>query len=175
MRVLLTSDTHGPRSAPLPPALLRAATQADVVVHAGDWCDVETWQQLGTASRTLVGVVGNNDGADLRAVLPEVADVVIGGLRVVVVHDAGAAAGRERRCAARFPGADLVVFGHSHVPWDSTINVDNRSMHLLNPGSPTEPRRQPEPTYLKLIITDRRVVSTTLHRMERTTATQRRR
>ncbi len=175
MKVLLTSDTHGPRSAPLPGELLEVAAAADVVVHAGDWCDVETWEQLRAASRELVGVVGNNDGPDLRAVLPEVVEVVIGGMRVVVVHESGAAGGRDRRCARRFPSADLVVFGHSHVPWRSTINIDNRSMHLLNPGSPTQPRRQPRPSFMIISIEGGTLLDASLHHLPRTTAAQRRR
>lgn len=175
MKVLLTSDTHGPRSAPLPGELLDAAAAADVVVHAGDWCDVETWEQLRAVTRELVGVVGNNDGPDLRAVMPEVAEVVIAGLQVVVVHESGAAGGRDRRCARRFPATDLIVFGHSHVPWCSTINIDNRSMHIINPESPTEPRRQPRPSFMIIDIVEGKLLDASLHHLPRTTATQRRR
>ncbi len=173
--VLITSDTHGPRSSPLPRELLDAAAAADVVLHAGDWCDAATWHQLDEASRVLVGVAGNNDGRDLHERLPEVANVMIGGLRVVVVHDSGPSAGRERRCARRFPLADVLVFGHSHIPWQTVINNDNRSMHLLNPGSPTEPRRQPRPSYLTVGVTNGHILTTTLHAMPRTTAACRRR
>ena len=74
----------------------------------------------------------------------------VGGLRFAVVHETGDARGRERRCDAWFgPGsddpADVLVFGHSHVPWDSTTPA---GLRLLNPGSPTDRRRQPFCTYL---------------------------
>jgi predicted phosphodiesterase len=66
------------------------------------------------------------------------------------VHETGASAGRERRCAGRYPAADVVVFGHSHIPWDTTTDS---GLRLLNPGSPTDRRRQPFPTYLTATVT----------------------
>lgn len=82
---------------------------------------------------------------ELRARLPEVAYADLDGLRLAVVHETGPASGRERRCALRFPETDLLVFGHSHIPWDSTAA---NGLRLLNPGSPTDRRRQPAATYL---------------------------
>jgi putative phosphoesterase len=85
-------------------------------------------------------VYGNNDGDRLRARLPEVAEVTIDGIRFAMIHETGAATGREARCEAQFPDADVLVFGHSHIPWDTTTQ---RGLRLLNPGSPTDRRRQP--------------------------------
>jgi predicted phosphodiesterase len=77
-----------------------------------------------------------------------VARAEVGGLRVAVVHETGDAKGRERRCAARFPGTDVLFFGHSHIPWDSTTAT---GLRLLNPGSPTDRRRQPTGTFLTAV------------------------
>jgi putative phosphoesterase len=161
VRLVITADTHVPRRArDLPAALWEAVVAADVVVHAGDWVDVRLLDAMVEASRRLVGVYGNNDGPALRARLPEVARVELAGVRVAVVHETGAATGRERRCAARFPDTDLLVFGHSHIPWDTTAPG---GLRLVNPGSPTDRRRQPVHTYLTADLDDGRITDVTLH------------
>ncbi|MFD9366202.1 metallophosphoesterase family protein [Streptomyces sp. NPDC060020] len=163
MRLLLTSDTHVPaRARHLPQALLTAVDEADVVVHAGDWTDEATLDVLESRSRRLLAVYGNNDGPALRRRLPEIARAELGGLRFAVVHETGAADGRERRCAARFPDADVLVFGHSHIPWDSTAPS---GLRLLNPGSPTDRRRQPHHTFLTLTVADGALHDVVLHRL----------
>ncbi|MEU5313012.1 metallophosphoesterase [Streptomyces sp. NPDC021562] len=163
MRLLLTSDTHLPKRAKrLPDRLLAELPRADVVIHAGDWVDEATLDLLETGSRRLVGVYGNNDGPGLRARLPEVAYADLGGLRFGVVHETGAAQGREARCAARFPDLDVLVFGHSHIPWDTTAPG---GLRLLNPGSPTDRRRQPHCTYLTATVADGTLTEVTLHRL----------
>ena len=152
MRAVVLADTHVPRRArDLPPALWAAIDAADVVVHAGDWVSRDLVDAI-AARAELVGVFGNNDGPDVRAVLPEVARVTLGDLRVAVVHETGQAAGRERRMAAAFPDTDLLVFGHSHVPWDTTTP---NGLRLLNPGSPTDRRRQPDGTWVELAVEGR--------------------
>ncbi|MEU1200930.1 metallophosphoesterase [Streptomyces sp. NPDC005813] len=163
MRLLLMSDTHLPKRArQLPAALLAELPRADVVVHAGDWVDTATLDLLEDRSRTLIGVYGNNDGPALRARLPEIARADLGGLRLGVVHETGAAKGREQRCADRFPDLDVLVFGHSHIPWDTTAAT---GLRLLNPGSPTDRRRQPDCTYMTATVTDGRLSEVTLHRL----------
>jgi hypothetical protein len=107
MRLLLISDTHVPgRGRRVPEAVWRAVDAADVVVHAGDWVGAELLDALERRSRRLIGVYGNNDGPALRARLPEVATAELDGLRLAVVHETGAATGRERRCARQFPDTD---------------------------------------------------------------------
>ncbi|WEV23863.1 metallophosphoesterase [Streptomyces sp. 71268] len=166
MRLLLTSDTHLPRRAKaLPPPLLDEVERADVVIHAGDWVDVATLDLLEERAERLVGVWGNNDGPALRERLPEVAYAELGGLRFGVVHETGPAQGRERRCAERFPDLDVLVFGHSHIPWDS-VSADGR-LRLLNPGSPTDRRRQPYCTYLTATASAGRLTDVELHRLPR--------
>ncbi|MFK4118749.1 metallophosphoesterase family protein [Streptomyces longwoodensis] len=163
MRLLLVSDTHLPKRAKVLPApLLDELPRADVVVHAGDWVDTATLDLLEERSRQLVAVYGNNDGPALRARLPEVAYADLGGLRFGVVHETGPAQGREARCAARFPDLDVLVFGHSHIPWDTTAST---GLRLLNPGSPTDRRRQPHCTYLTAAVTDGRLTDVVLHRL----------
>lgn len=145
-RLLIIADTHLPKRAKrLPSAVLAAAAEADLVIHAGDWVDTATLDLLDARSRRLVGVRGNNDGPELRDRLPEVARVRVEQLDIAIVHETGAAAGRERRADAAFAGTDVLVFGHSHIPWDT---VSPAGMRLINPGSPTDRRRQPECTMM---------------------------
>lgn len=163
VRLLITSDTHLPlRAKRLPDRLLAELPRADVVLHAGDWVDEATLDLLESRSRRLIGVYGNNDGPGLRARLPEVAHADLGGLRFGVVHETGPAQGREARCAARFPDLDVLVFGHSHIPWDTTAPG---GLRLLNPGSPTDRRRQPHCTYLTATVGDGALTEVTLHRL----------
>ncbi|MDT0565890.1 metallophosphoesterase [Streptomyces sp. DSM 3412] len=163
MRLLLLSDTHLPKRAKaLPGRILAELPRADVVVHAGDWVDEDTLDLLRARSRRLVAVYGNNDGPGLRARLPEVARAELDGLRLAVVHETGPAQGRESRCAARFPDTDVLVFGHSHIPWDTTTST---GLRLLNPGSPTDRRRQPHCTYMTATVADGVLTEVHLHRL----------
>ena len=137
---------------------------ADVVVHAGDWESVALLDELTQRAARLLACVGNNDGGDLRRRLPPVARAELAGVRVAVVHDSGPARGREQRMAARFPDTDLVVFGHSHIPWDGTAA---NGLRLLNPGSPTDRRRQPSCTYMTATVEAKSVTGVRLHALPR--------
>ena len=163
MRLLLIADTHLPlRAKALPDQVWREVDAADVVVHAGDWVEVALLDELEARSERLIGVYGNNDGADLRARLPEIARADLGGVRLAVVHETGAKQGRERRCDELFPDTDVLVFGHSHIPWDT---VTPNGMRLLNPGSPTDRRRQPFCTYQTAEIRDGELRDVTRHEL----------
>ena len=163
MRLVLISDTHLPvRAKKLPAPVWDAVDDADVVIHAGDWVSVDLLDELDSRAARLVGCWGNNDGPELRARLPEVARVTLDGLSVAVVHETGPAKGREERCATAYPGVDLLVFGHSHIPWDTT---GPGGLRLLNPGSPTDRRRQPYCTYQTATITAGRLEQVALHNL----------
>ena len=154
-RLLLLADTHVPKRArDLPAQVWRAVEEADVVIHAGDWVDVRLLDELESRSGRLLAVVGNNDLGELRERLPEVARTEVDGVRLGVVHDTGQATGREERTSRLHPDLDVLVFGHSHIPWDT---VTPRGLRLLNPGSPTDRRRQPHCTFMWLEIGNGRV------------------
>jgi putative phosphoesterase len=150
-RLLLLADTHLPKRAKvLPDRVWRAVDEADVVFHAGDWVDEATLDALEDRAARLVGVWGNNDGEGLRRRLPEVARVELDGVRFAMTHETGSRDGRERRMELAFPRAetDVLVFGHSHIPWDTTAPS---GLRLLNPGSPTDRRRQPACTFMTAV------------------------
>lgn len=161
-RVLLLADTHVPKRArDLPEEVWRAVAEADLVIHAGDWVDVALLDELESRAPALLACWGNNDGPELRTRLPEVARATTEGVRVAVVHETGAAAGRDHRMRQEYPDADLLVFGHSHIPWDTAHD----GLRLLNPGSPTDRRRQPHCTYTTLRLREGRVEDVALHRL----------
>ena len=166
--VLLLADTHLPtRAKDLPAPVWDAVDAADVVVHAGDWVDVALLDQLEARSARLVACYGNNDGPPLRARLPEVARAEIAGVRLAVVHETGPKDGRERRCSEAYPDVDVLVFGHSHIPWDTATPT---GLRLLNPGSPTDRRRQPSCSYMTMSLVAGRVDEVVLHRLPPRTA-----
>ncbi len=163
-RVLVISDTHLPKRAKdLPEAVWAAVDDADLVVHAGDWVDLATLDRLEARSARLLACWGNNDGPDLRVRLPEVARATVDGVRVAVVHETGPRQRREERMRAEYPDTDLLVFGHSHIPWDTR----HEGLRLLNPGSPTDRRREPHCTFLTLRLADGAVHDVVLHRLPR--------
>jgi uncharacterized protein len=160
-RLLLLADTHVPRRArDLPGEVWSAVEAADVVIHAGDWVEVGLLDALEQRASRLVACYGNNDGPALRERLPEVARAQVDGLSLAVVHETGPATGRERRCDQAFADVDLLVFGHSHIPWDTTTPG---GLRLLNPGSPTDRRRQPSCTYLTARVDGGTLTDVVLH------------
>ena len=161
MRLLLLADTHVPRRArDLPPSVWSQVEAADAVLHAGDWVDVALLDALETRANRLIGCWGNNDGEPLRERLPEMARVTLEGVRFAVVHETGPSVRRDERMAAAYDDVDVLVFGHSHIPWDTTAAT---GLRLLNPGSPTDRRRQPVGTYMTVDVTGGTVHDVTLH------------
>jgi len=143
VRVVVLADTHAPRRWRVcPPRVAGHLRRADLILHAGDVCTASVLTELAEYA-PVVAVLGNNDGpdvADWGAVAT--AELDLDGLRVAMVHDSGAAAGRMARMRRRFLAADLVVFGHSHIPLDQS----GPGLRIFNPGSPTDRRRQPHGT-----------------------------
>ena len=126
----------------MPEACIERLIAADLIVHAGDLSALSVLRELQTYGR-LVAVHGNVDDAEVRAALPETAELALAGARIAVLHDAGPAGGRLERLRRRFPEADAVIFGHSHLPRHETAPD---GLQIFNPGSPTERRRSPWPS-----------------------------
>lgn len=162
-RLLILADTHLPKRAKvLPEEVWSAVDEADLVVHAGDWVDVATLDELEQRSRRLLAVYGNNDHGELRERLPEVAREEVEGVRIGVVHETGDSKRREARCSEQYPDLDVLVFGHSHIPWDTTTST---GLRLINPGSPTDRRRQPHCTYMTAVAEAGEIRNLQLHRL----------
>ncbi|REF01068.1 metallophosphoesterase family protein [Thermomonospora umbrina] len=155
MHVTVLSDTHAPRRwRSCPPAVAALLRGADLILHAGDVCTTEVLDEL-AGYAPVRAVLGNNDGPDLAARgVPETLDLDLDGLRVSMIHDSGPAKGRLARMRRRFPAAELVVFGHSHIPLDESGD----GLRLFNPGSPTDRRRQPHGTVGLLDVRDGELV-----------------
>ena len=162
MRALLLSDTHAPRHwKACPPALLPHLEAADVILHAGDVCTPDVLDLLAGFAPVHV-VMGNNDVpevADWGA--PETLQIELEGVRIGMIHDSGPKQGRAARLRRRFPTADLVVFGHSHIP----LYEAGDGLRILNPGSPTDRRRQPTGTVATLDLRDGAVVDARMDRL----------
>lgn len=158
--VVVVADTHIRRGGArrLPDAAYAHLERADVVLHAGDILVGEVLDEL-AGFAPVHAVLGNNDH-ELLGVLPEVVELGIDGVKVAMVHDSGATAGRAARMRRIFPAADVVIFGHSHIPCLEP-GVDGQL--LLNPGSPTERRRQPVHTLATFDVEDGLVVASTIH------------
>ena len=143
MRVIVLSDTHAPRRwRSCPPRVAEQLRGADLILHAGDVCIAPVLAELAQYA-PVTAVLGNNDGPDVADWgAAETAALTLDGLRVAMLHDSGPSAGRLARLRRRFPEADLVVFGHSHIPLDES----GYGLRIFNPGSPTDRRRQPHGT-----------------------------
>jgi len=154
MKIVAISDTHAPRRwKSCPPRVAEHLRTADLILHAGDVCTAAVLDEL-AAYAPVHAVLGNNDGADVAAWgAPETLDLDLAGLKVSMIHDSGPSAGRLGRMRRRFPQADLVVFGHSHIPLDESAG----GLRIFNPGSPTDRRRQPHGTIGLLTVADGRL------------------
>ena len=149
MRVVALADTHAPRRwKSCPPPVAQQLRRADVILHAGDVCTAAVLDEL-SGYAPVLAVLGNNDGPDVAEWgARETLQADLDGLRVAMLHDSGAAPGRLRRLRRRFPDVGLVVFGHSHIPLDEA----EEGIRIINPGSPTDRRRQPQGTLAVLRI-----------------------
>jgi hypothetical protein len=132
----------------LPRRCLGAIAGADAVIHAGDLSTVAVLREIEALGPPVHAVHGNVDDAELRRVLPESVEVELAGRTIAIVHDAGPAAGRLARMRRRFPRADAVVFGHSHLP----LHERDGGFQIFNPGSPTERRRAPRRSFGLLAV-----------------------
>jgi uncharacterized protein len=152
--LVVLADTHLKGGIdPLDVRVHRALRRADLILHAGDFVSPKALSELAEFAEVL-GVLGNNDAAML-GMLPETVVVDVEGVRIAMVHDSGQSTGRAARLARRFPGARLVVFGHSHIPWNAPGSAGQL---LFNPGSPTQRRTQPARTFGRLRLEGGKVV-----------------
>ena len=143
MVIAVISDTHLPRGKRrIPDACVERMRASDLVIHAGDIATRDTLTDIESIGPPVVAVHGNVDSPDLVQALPEARLVDADGAKIAVVHDAGPATGRLTRMRKRFPDADAVVFGHSHIP----LHESDGDFQIFNPGSPTDRRRQPRHT-----------------------------
>jgi putative phosphoesterase len=143
MLLALIADTHLPRGTrALPDACVERLRHADLIIHAGDLTAMSVLEELSGYGQ-VAGVHGNVDDAHVVEALPEELELHVGGCRLAVVHDAGRRLGRLERLRRRFPAADAVIFGHSHIP---AHERGSDGFQLFNPGSPTDRRRSPHHT-----------------------------
>jgi uncharacterized protein len=155
VRLAIISDTHMPRGGrALPAACVAELERADAILHAGDLMERSVLELLDAIGPPVHAVRGNVDSAELQARLPLTRVVDAAGARLAMIHDAGPAAGRLDRMRRRFPDADAVVFGHSHIP----LHEERGGFQIFNPGSPTERRRSPQHTMGVATVTGGRIV-----------------
>jgi putative phosphoesterase len=156
VRVIALSDTHAPRRwKSCPPAVASWLREADSILHAGDVCTADVLSELAQYA-PVHAVLGNNDGLDVAQWgAPATLQLELDGLSVGMIHDSGQASGRLRRMRTAFPSADVVIFGHSHIPLEASAG----GLRIFNPGSPTDRRRQPHGTIGVLDIAAGELVS----------------
>jgi len=143
LRLAIISDTHMPRGARrLPDACVERLADADLILHAGDVMTLSVLREIEAIGPPVLAVHGNVDDAEVRARLPDERVVEAEGARIAMTHDAGPRKGRLARMRRRFPDADALVFGHSHMP----LHEEAQGFQIFIPGSPTERRRSPEHT-----------------------------
>jgi putative phosphoesterase len=141
--VAVISDTHLPRGTRrIPDACVASMRASDLILHAGDFTYPEVLEEIEALGPPVAAVHGNVDTEELRQRLPEARLVNAGEVKIAMVHDAGPSYGRLERMRLRFPDADAVVFGHSHIP----LHEERDGFQIFNPGSPTDRRRQPKHT-----------------------------
>jgi putative phosphoesterase len=145
MLIAIIADTHMPRgSRALPEECVERLRAADAIIHAGDFTGPQVLGELEALAaerpgRPFIAVHGNVDGPEVAARVPARAELELGGVKLGLVHDAGAKKGRVGRMRREFPDADAVIFGHSHLP----LCEREGDFQIFNPGSPTERRRAP--------------------------------
>jgi uncharacterized protein len=141
--IAVIADTHLPRGGRrLPAGCVEIIESADLVVHAGDFVAAEVLADIEALAPTVAAVHGNMDSPELCRRLPARTTIQLEGASLALIHDAGPSHGRLRRLRSRFPDADAVVFGHSHMP----LHENDAGFQIFNPGSPTERRRAPRHT-----------------------------
>jgi uncharacterized protein len=153
--IAIIADTHMPKGKRrLPERCVELLRGADSIVHAGDFFAAPVLDELRAFCPIVHAVHGNVDEPYLRSTLPAELQLELAGQTLAVLHDAGPAAGRLARMRHRFPDADAVVFGHSHLP----LHEEEDGFQIFNPGSPTERRRAPQASMGLLSCANERLI-----------------
>jgi uncharacterized protein len=151
-RVGVISDTHVPRKAPrVPDTALHIFEDAavELILHAGDLSSLAVLDQL-AAYAPVEAVQGNVEEPEVVRALPLTRELLVGGCAIGLVHDLGERRSYAPTARRMFPDARVVIFGHSHMP----LLVDEDGLLLLNPGSATDRRREPQCTVALLTVRD---------------------
>jgi putative phosphoesterase len=143
LRLAILADTHMPRgSRRLSEVAMAELRRADLIIHLGDFGERSVLEEISALGPPVEAVHGNIDSAELRDLLPAEKVIEVEGVSIALVHDGGPARGRLERLRRRFSAADVVLFGHSHLP----LHERRGRFQIFNPGSPTERRRAPSRT-----------------------------
>ena len=131
-QVVVIADTHVSSVHELPAEVRRAVEEADWVVHCGDFTRARVVEELAAMDGRFTGVYGNSDPGEVRRRLPHEATLELDGMTVAVAHPFWGEHpdGIEDELVALYPGADAILFGHTHDPAVSRIG----GTLLLNPG-----------------------------------------
>lgn len=132
MRLGIIADTHGL----LRPEVFEVFREVDQIIHAGDIGPVELLTEL-EAIAPVLAVYGNTDGFDVRARVPGVIETEIEGLAFVILHGDQVGSPNPANLHATFPDAEVIIYGHTHRPLLTTVDV---VVTVMNPGG-AGPRR----------------------------------
>lgn len=152
MRIGVIADTHlTKRATKLPDALVEGLQGVDYILHAGDWITLETVALIEQLA-PFDGIAGNNDGPDIIERFGHKKLLTMADYRIGLIHGDGTRKTTEERAreAFREERPDIVIFGHSHIPYMHTIE----GMLMFNPGSPTDKRRQAQYSFGILELAD---------------------
>jgi len=132
VRLGVISDTHGLLRA----EVLEVFEGVDHILHGGDVGRWEVMVEL-QALAPVTAVYGNVDDLEIRSKLPQVAEVELDGFRIVVTHGDQLGSPTPAKLHAAFPGAEIIVYGHTHKP---LLELVDKTVTVMNPGGAGAPR-----------------------------------
>jgi uncharacterized protein len=132
MRLGIISDTHGL----LRPEVFEVFKEVDQIIHAGDIGPLDLLTEL-EAIAPVLAVYGNTDGFDVRTRVPAIIETRIEGLDFVILHGDQFGSPTPDRAHAAYPSADVIIYGHTHRPLLTTVDL---TVTVMNPGG-AGPRR----------------------------------
>lgn len=144
MRIGLISDTHGL----LRPQVFDALAGVERILHAGDVGGEDILLELGTIA-PVDAVFGNTDDHLLRASLPAELGLTLAGHEIVVVHGDVLGSPTPAGLRGRWPSADIIVYGHTHVQ-----KIDRDGALTINPGAAGPARFRLKPSVAILTLTE---------------------